>query len=266
MSKRKYKVAKYRDGGRVLGNDIESLTADASIERDAEVQQPPAMEPTAEKSAVATRTGSSEDDNVMQKVLQAAQRAEQLQRQAAEPRSEIDRQIDAWPISDQKKSFLRAHPNLLHPAIAPSMKRHYEAALAAGYSDDTPAVEKYILDNVAREIEHRQQLVNAKPAERETVIEPDSPPAPAAPQPEPAAPAARRSVQMSAPVSRSIPSTASGLQNSTAWNTLSAEERQIAHHSFTAPDMSNAQKELLYLRQRQKLQKMKADGSYSEQR
>jgi hypothetical protein len=49
-------------------------------------------------------------------------------------------------------------------------------------------------------------------------------------------------------------------------NSLSAEEVKIAHGSFTDPTMSKEQKELLYLRNRQKLHKMRADGSYSEQR
>ena len=70
---------------------------------------------------------------------------------------------------------------------------------------------------------------------------------------------------MSAPVSRNAPST-SGSRHPADSNTLTAEERQIARNSFTDPRMSNEQKELLYLRNRQKLHAMRRDGTYSEQR
>ena len=70
---------------------------------------------------------------------------------------------------------------------------------------------------------------------------------------------------MTAPVSRDAPMVGGGQRQPSGWNTLSAAERQIAHNSFTDPMMSNQQKELLYLRNRQKLHSMRADGSYSEQ-
>jgi hypothetical protein len=69
---------------------------------------------------------------------------------------------------------------------------------------------------------------------------------------------------MSAPVSRDAPAV-SGHRQAPGWNTLTAAEREIAHNSFGDPNMSNEQKELLYLRNRQKYQKMRADGSYSDQ-
>ena len=68
---------------------------------------------------------------------------------------------------------------------------------------------------------------------------------------------------MSAPVSRETPSN-SGHRSEI--NTLTADERQIAHNSFTDPNMSPAQKEYLYLRNKRKLHRMRADGTYSEQR
>lgn len=48
-------------------------------------------------------------------------------------------------------------------------------------------------------------------------------------------------------------------------NTLSAEERDIARRSFSDPNMTNAQKEYLYLQNRNRYRAMKADGSYSGQ-
>jgi hypothetical protein len=46
--------------------------------------------------------------------------------------------------------------------------------------------------------------------------------------------------------------------------TLTAEERQIARTSFTAPDMTNEQKELLYARNKQRLAQQRANGAYPQ--
>ena len=68
---------------------------------------------------------------------------------------------------------------------------------------------------------------------------------------------------MQAPVSRDAPSVSGYRQPS---NHLTAAEVTIAHNSFTDPNMSNREKELLYLKNKQRYNAMKADGSYSEQR
>lgn len=44
-------------------------------------------------------------------------------------------------------------------------------------------------------------------------------------------------------------------------NTLSAEERQIARSSFSAPNMTNAQKEFQYLQNRKRMLEMKKTGA-----
>lgn len=82
------------------------------------------------------------------------------------------------------------------------------------------------------------------------------------PQPEPVATPQiqRRSVPMSAPVSRDVPG-ATGQRNSRNI-TLTAEERIIARNSFTAPDMTNEQKELLYAQNKAKLHRQRANGEY----
>jgi len=79
------------------------------------------------------------------------------------------------------------------------------------------------------------------------------------PQPQPQ----RRSIPMTAPVSRDVP-TATGQRQASTKMTLTAEERQIARTSFTAADMTNEQKELLYARNKQKLQQMRANGAYPQ--
>lgn len=85
----------------------------------------------------------------------------------------------------------------------------------------------------------------------------------AEPDPEPAPQPQRRSMPVSAPVSRQTPSVTTGRPVSSKM-TLSPEERQIARSSFTDESMSNEQKELLYARNKQKLQKMRANGEYRQ--
>jgi hypothetical protein len=85
----------------------------------------------------------------------------------------------------------------------------------------------------------------------------------AVPQPETAPQPQRRSMPVSAPVSRDVP-TANGQRQTSTKITLTAEERAIAHTSFTAPDMTNAQKELLYAQNKRKLQNMRANGQYPQ--
>ena len=68
---------------------------------------------------------------------------------------------------------------------------------------------------------------------------------------------------MSAPVSRDVPMP-SGQRATSSKITLTAEERQIARTSFTAPDMTNEQKELLYARNKARLARERANGAYPQ--
>ena len=102
--------------------------------------------------------------------------------------------------------------------------------------------------------------------EREHAAKEKAPPAnaaPGAPMPEP-----RRSMPLSAPVSRAMPTYTSGKPASNKM-TLSPEEVQIAHASILdrpdMPKMTNAQKEYIYAQNKRRYQQMKEDGSYSEQ-
>lgn len=78
------------------------------------------------------------------------------------------------------------------------------------------------------------------------------------------APTQRRSMPMSAPVSRQAPSPSGQRQSGSM--TLNAEERAVARNSFTATDLSNAQKEYLYAKNKARYQAMKANGQYTEQK
>jgi hypothetical protein len=78
---------------------------------------------------------------------------------------------------------------------------------------------------------------------------------------EPAAQPQRRSMPMSAPVSREAP-TASGKKPGGAPVRLTPEEVFVARNSFTATDMTNEQKEYLYAQNKAKLAKKRASGEY----
>ena len=83
----------------------------------------------------------------------------------------------------------------------------------------------------------------------------------AAPAAAPPAQPQRRSMPMSAPVSRDVP-TASGQRQTSTTMTLTEEERRIARTSYTAKDMTDAQKEYAYAKNKQKLHRMRANGEY----
>jgi hypothetical protein len=238
------------------------------------------------------------EDSPLQRALEAQQHAEQLQRQHAhrqqiglpEPpiapaeRQAIDAHIDGMGLSAHKARFLKSHPSLLTEPYRRSMAHAYQMALHAGVADDSEQMDHAILAGVARDIEHHRALsaltaASARPTPENQQMHHDAGQAAEelsreaeghhaaflAENPPPPPPAPRRSMPMSAPVSRDGHSL-SGHSEPPGWNTLTAEERRIARSSFSAPDMSNEQKELLYLRNRQKLAKMRADGTYSEQR
>lgn len=73
----------------------------------------------------------------------------------------------------------------------------------------------------------------------------------------------RRSMPVSAPVSRDVP-TASGQRQPSSKVTLNEEERLIARSAFSASDMTNAQKEYLYAQNKRKLANMRANGKYPQ--
>jgi hypothetical protein len=86
---------------------------------------------------------------------------------------------------------------------------------------------------------------------------------PSAPHPAPAAQPQRRSMPVSAPVSRDVPS-ATGARPTSV--TLSEEERKIARLSIMdrpdMPNLTNEQKERIYAQNKMKLQRMRANGEY----
>jgi hypothetical protein len=158
---------------------------------------------------------------------------------------------------------------MLQPELSHLMNWHYHAALQNGIADDTPHLDRFIVEGVEREIEHRRQnATSAPPAAPERTVDQDvqrldrevqgirnttaalaatpaaltAQIAPADVLPErgrSASPTPRRSMPISAPVSREVPS-ASGSRPSAI--TLSEEERKVARNSFTDPSLTNEER------------------------
>jgi hypothetical protein len=231
--------------------------------------------------------------------MQAQQHAEQLQAQhqhrahmglpeppiSPQERQAIDNYVESIPnLTPHQQRFLKAHPSLMKEPFVGLVPHAIMVARHAGIADDTDAMDHAILSSIARDVEHHRhlsQLTSASarltPENREAHADVDQHVAAlqgeaqmhlAAHQSEhqpapPPSPKQRRSIQMSAPPSRGEPSFSG--RPDLGSNSLSAEERQIARNSFSDPHMSNAERELLYLRNRNRYRHMKADGSYSSQ-
>lgn len=163
---------------------------------------------------------------------------------AAAPPPDFDQKVAALGVPDNAKSWLRQHPEMVNDNA-----KNEELGAAHMYLTKAKKMEPFsqaYFDALDNEFGFK-----AAPA--------------AAPEPEPQAQPQpqRRSIPMTAPVSRDVP-TASGQRQASSKVTLTAEERQIARTSFTAPDMTNEQKELAYARNKQRLQKMRSNGEYPQ--
>lgn len=161
---------------------------------------------------------------------------------AAAPPPDFEQKVANLGVPDNAKSWLRQHPELVNDAA-----KNEELGAAHLYLTKAKKIEPF--SQAYFEALDNEFGFKAAPA--------------AAPQPEPQPQPQpqRRSIPMTAPVSRDVP-TPSGQRQASSKITLTAEERQIARTSFTAPDMTNEQKELAYARNKQRLQQMRANGSY----
>jgi hypothetical protein len=169
-TRRKYRTQKlqaYRDGGAVreLGQipddagpslkaaaaaDFEAERGAAELEREAA-----AIEREREGTAApASPTIAPPDDgNPLLVALHASRKAEELQRQrTAAPQADHHAYVDGLQISERKKEFLRANPELMRPDLAPIARKIYQQALAAGVPDASAQIERAVLGGVMHEI------------------------------------------------------------------------------------------------------------------
>lgn len=154
-----------------------------------------------------------------------------------------EEQIASLKVPDEAKDWLRSHPELVSDP-------HKLALLGNVHQTVTEA--RGIKEFTKEYFEAMDETFRFKPAAAQA-----APATPAA-----AVPAARRSMPVTAPVSREVP-TSTGERQSTGV-TLTPEERAIARSSFTDPTgkMTNAEKERLYAKNKLKLQNMRASGAY----
>lgn len=152
---------------------------------------------------------------------------------AASAPLDFEQQIAKMPES--AKSWLRKHPEFIQdPAL------NAKIGNAHAYLVNNKGLEAFSTDYFDA-IDNEFGFKAAAPA-----VEP---------QPQ------RRSMPVSAPVSRDVP-TASGQREPSSKVTLNQEERLIARTSFTNTTMTNEQKERLYAQNKQKLAQRRANGSY----
>ena len=172
-------------------------------------------------------------------------------RSAAEARPapqtlDFEQKITALP--DTAKQWLRKHPEFINDG---------------GLNRKIGATHTYLVDNKGVEA-FSPAYFEALDSEFgfKNAAEPQ-------PQPQPEPQPQRRSMPLTAPVSRDVP-TASGQRASSNKMTLTAEERQIARLSIPdthgLPPLSNTEKELIYAKNKRELASRKANGSYSENR
>lgn len=163
---------------------------------------------------------------------------------AAAPPADFEQKVANLGVPDNAKSWLRQHPEFID-----DVSKNQELGSAHNYIVGRKKIEPF-----------SQAYFDALDTEFGFKAAPAAAPQPEPqPQPQPQ----RRSIPMTAPVSRDVP-TASGQRQPSSKITLTAEERQIARTSFTAPDMTNEQKELAYARNKQRLQQMRANGAYPQ--
>jgi hypothetical protein len=221
------------------------------------------------------------DDDPVRRGLAEIHRAEELQRQhAARVPQTLAEQIETDPnLSAPQRQFLRQHPHVLSDPRA--LMFYVSAARSRGIADDSREFFDTILRGFEREhergVEHARHLAEMKSQphravekaheqadeieERALAMVPGAQPPPKASPDVPSPPAPRRSIPVSAPVHRDVP-TFSGNRESYVDTKLTPEERDIARRSFTASDMTDAEKEFLYWKNREKLRRMRRDGTY----
>jgi hypothetical protein len=206
------------------------------------------------------------DDDPVRRGLAEIQRAEQMHRELAEQQ----RHANAGATPRQQK-FIEQHPILMAPYVYPIARQAYLEALAAGLQPDTDANENFVLEKTGEALRRQREAREAMPPpndeyrrkladqlEREAAAQMDEQAPGSAPRQ--MAPTSQRSMPVSAPVSRSMPSV-TGRPVETRI-TLSPEERDVARRSYA--NMPPAEAERLYAEMKGLLIRRRAAGTYTE--
>jgi hypothetical protein len=244
MATRRRYIAK-KDGGAVLSDDRSTDLG------------PPAQE--------ARPAASPIDDDPVRRGLAEMQRAEELTRQHAY-NDHADKVDQFAGLSDWKKEYLKSNPILTLPHVATVAQKVYRDALASGIPDDSEAIGNYVLEKTSEALRRQREARERMPApdheHRKRLA--DELEREAAQMAEPAPPAATNKAPKftQAPVSRAMPSLTSGAAPMRI--TLSPEQIQIARTAYSAPDMTDAQKEKAYALNLMKMERMRRNGTLNE--
>jgi hypothetical protein len=248
-TRRKPRNNTYRDGGRVSPDDVTTPDSGGVAPSPPESATPPVAASADVTPPQPAASFIPDDDSPVKRELQRIQRAEELQREMAQrqaPPPDMESQMAAVGLPDPAKAWFRVHPEYWK-----DREKNREISSLHGYLTTNkrlaPFSDEYF-DRLETELGFRAPRA-------EQMGDVAAPPAPREMPPEP-----RRSLPISAPVSRNIPMASGGAFS--ANNTLSPEERDIARRSYSAPDMTDAQKEHAYWVQREKLRRLRATGQY----
>jgi hypothetical protein len=255
----------YRDGGAVPPSNI----IDANAQVPETLPTPPPVEPI-----------DHHDHDAVRRAAEATRLADEYRRN---PQTLIDQFVDQMPgLSEHKRSFLKANPLLLNQDILPIAGRAWQQGLAQGIPDDSERINQHILQAVRQGIEAQRQMPPAvgpvlppprMPAmapggayDREEVerLQAEAADHLAEMRPAPLPPIAtqRRSLPVSAPVSRDIPLPSGKKLSQETQITLNPEERDIAHKSYSWLRKADAERE--YATQKLKLASLRKAGVYPE--
>jgi hypothetical protein len=190
------------------------------------------------------------DDDALVRAAAATHHAENLHRQA----NSVHHHIEALPISAHKKALLHQYPIVMTDhRVHERFKHHYQDGLNKGLPDDSPELDQHIVNGVTADIEahhaeHRGVEHHAAELSREAAEH-----LPAAEPPQ-----KRRSMPVSAPVSRDGYGFSGHRPSDSTKITLSPGEREIAAISF--PHLSKTEAELAYARNKKLMIQRKANG------
>jgi hypothetical protein len=193
---------------------------------------------------------AADSDSPVRDALGAIERAEQMQREMAQPRPAPDFESQIAQLPDDAKAWLRAHPDYWT-----DKQKNRQLTGLHGYLVDTrglaPFSEQYF-DRLESELGLRRDPI--EPAGFQAAQDPE-------PRRAPIVQAPPRSMPISAPVSRAAPSISAGGAVPTSI-TLSPEERQMARLSYR--DLPPEQAERLYSEMKRRLLVAKANGEHTQ--
>lgn len=259
--RRTQRVQPYRGGGEQHPADVPDAAPAAEMAPSPEAAAASASE--TEALTEQERIEKERNEAAVMNALAAQRRAEEIARLSPVERELAQRFPD---MTLAERWFCLQHPEVLHEDNVHAVAASYQRGQRIGLQRGSKELFNLILDDLAqvRQAERASESIDRE-VERERLITAaqSEPEIPAAPPPElPAIPAPRKGIPMAAPVSRSEPPTYSGRPREP--NFLTPEERDIARNSYSAPGMTNAQKEYLYLKNKQRYHQMVRDGTYTE--